>query len=159
MALAQYMVSSDEELEKLLRNALAMHEEVLLEGREEIPEESLGFVYGTEVGERDLRTILQNIPLAEPPAEQLTCLIRAIVCSQIFCEGNKRFATVFSNYHLRGLGLSLVADPEDLKRVLSSLVGKCPKIPLPADDLLVRDKAYEYVREWIESETGKLKAS
>lgn len=151
------MEAGEEELERLLENALALHEEVLLRGREELPEESLGFVYGRKAGERMLRKILEGIPREASSRDQAAYLIRAIVCAQIFNEGNKRLATVFTNFWLRRDGLRLRADPDDLRAFMYRVVSACPKIPLPQVELQVKDGLYESIRAWLEDSIGTVK--
>jgi len=145
------------EVDKLLQNALALQERIMIETREEVESENLGFVYSKEMGERSLRTIIERIPTEADLLDQTTYLIRAIACAQIFNEGNKRMATVFANYRLEQHGLRFsAANPDEFAAFMERVVGKCPKIPLPSSDLLDRDELYEYVHRWLEKRIVKV---
>jgi len=148
---------SKADVDKLLQNGLALQERIMIETREEVESENLGFVYGKEMGEKLLRTIIERIPVETDMLDQTAYLIRAIACAQIFNEGNKRMATVFANFRLEQHGFKLsVANPDDFASFMERVVGKCPKIPLPPGELLDRDELYEYVHRWLEKRIVKL---
>lgn len=151
------MTLSDEDVDKILQNALALQERIMIETREEVESENLGFVYGREAGEKSLRTIIERIPIDRPILGQTAYLVRAIACTQIFNEGNKRMATVFANLWLENRGLRLSSgNPEEYASFMERVVGRCPKIPLPASELLDEDELYDFVHRWLEKRIVKV---
>jgi hypothetical protein len=142
------MTVTSAEATELLRNTLAIHEDVLLHGAEEIEEEDLGFVYGEGVGRRDLLRILEGIP-DDSPAVQVAYLARAIACAQVFNDGNKRTATILADLWLAQKGLRIEASPEDLERLMVGVLERCPSIPLREDALHGVDSALEFAMGWL----------
>jgi hypothetical protein len=139
----------EKELSELLQNALALHEEILLSGRELIDSDSLGFVYGKDAGEAKLKEIIAGTPIEAELSVQLAYLARAITCAQVFNEGNKRFASVFMNFWLRPMGLRIQATGQEMETFMVSVLEGCPSIPLATERLHDRDAVYQYALEWL----------
>ena len=146
----------EKELSELLQNALALHEEVLLNGREVVDSDSLGFVHGKEAGEARLRGVLAGIPIEEELPVQLAYLARAITCAQVFNEGNKRFASVFMNFWLRPKGFRIEATGEEIETFMVTVLEGCPGIPLATERLCDRDAVYQYALEWLRNRVVRI---
>ena len=112
-----------------------MQEEVLRYDQRDIDDDDIGFVYGKEVGERDLRLLLEGIPTLRPLEDQVAYLARTITCMQIFNNANKRFATAFSAFWLRQSGFRIRADPREWEYFMLGILQRCPQIPLSAASL------------------------
>ncbi len=150
------MTLSRNEARGLAQNAIAMQQDVLLHGREQVDERSLGFVFGEEEGRRVLEEIMMGIPIQSDPVDQAAYLVRAIVCAQILNEGNKRLATVFANFWLAQFNLRIAAEPERLEKFMLSIVPRCPKVPLPVVLMDAQDGCYGFVKEWLEKHVVKV---
>jgi len=129
------MSLSGEPLQRLLQIALAMQEGVLRYEQRNIDDDDIGFVYGKEVGERDLRLLLEGIPTLRPLEDQVAYLARTITCMQIFNNANKRFATAFSAFWFRHSGSRITADPREWEYFMLAVLQRCPQIPLSAASL------------------------
>jgi len=150
------MSLSRETLQRLLQIALAMQEEVLRYEQRDIDDDDIGFVYGKEVGERDLSLILESIPTESPLEDQIAYLARTITCMQIFNNANKRFATAFSAFWLRQSGFRIRADPREWEYFMLGILQRCPQIPLSAARLQEKDAAFEYAISWLRSRIIKI---
>jgi len=141
------MTPSDEAM-SLLKNTLAIHEDVLTHGVEEVDEEDLGFVYGEEAGQRDLLRIFEGVP-DDTPAIQVAYLTRALACAQVFNNGNKRTATILGDFWLAEKGLRIEALPEELEGYMVGILERCPSIPLQANALHSTDSAFQFALAWL----------
>jgi len=133
-----------------------MQEEVLRYEQRDIDDDDIGFVYGKEVGERDLSLILESIPTESPLEDQIAYLARTITCMQIFNDANKRFATAFSAFWLRQSSFRIRADPREWEYFMLGILQRCPQIPLSSASLQERDAAFEYAISWLRSRIIKI---
>ncbi len=135
---------------RLAHRTIALNSRIIRETQEGWTDEDIGTdTFGPEGSIRRLAFIFEQIPLDEAVHVQTAYLLRAIMCSQIFNDGNKRTAVVLAIRQAMQAGFRVEANQDELYHFIVRRFGQCPRFPMTEADILARDRLFQEISTWL----------
>ncbi len=142
---------------RLAWRTIRLNEEIIRTTQETIGDEDVGVEnFGMEGSIRRLAFIFENLPVGESVPVQAAYILRAIMCAQIFNDGNKRTATVLALAVIGTGGARVESTEDEIYDFIVRRFGGCPRWPMEENDILARDRLFNEIAPWLETKVRSL---